>query len=116
MKLNKLKELMYKNNISYAIVSSISTGILENIGTTDELQYDTIVNQLFGDYEQIKILDESLKGQKMPRSWGQGDTICLVCKPNLDVLIALFYNEHRHILESVKFGEKMANEIDCIWK
>ncbi len=116
MILDKFEILMNENSILYAIVTSFDKKTIENIGSIEKLKYDDLVSQMFNNYNQIKILNESLKEQKLPRSWSQGDTVCVVCKPNDEVLVALFYNEYRPILESVQFGRKIAEEIDLIWK
>lgn len=112
--LDKLKDLVNKNKISYCVVATLDIDSIDTIGCVSELEYKDLVEQLFGDMQQIKLLNESLVGQQLPRSWKQGKVKCLVCKPKDNIIIGLFYNEYRPLFESIDFGNEIAKEIDNI--
>lgn len=116
MNLDRLKDLVNKNKISYCVVAALDIESIDTIGCLTELEYKDLVEQLFGDIQQIKLLNDSLSGQQIPHSWRQGKVKCLVCKPKDSMIIGLFYNEYRALLESIDFGDKVAKEIDDLWK
>lgn len=115
MYIQKLKELVNKNEISYCIVVNLDTNSIDKIGDATVLEYKGLVEQLFGSIQQIKLLNDSLVGQQLPRSWKQGKVKCLVCKPNSNIIVGLFYNERRSFIESIDFGNEIARKIDSIW-
>lgn len=115
MYIQKLKELVNKNEISYCIVVNLDTDLIDKIGDATVLEYKGLVEQLFGSIQQIKLLNDSLVGQQLPRSWKQGKVKCLVCKPNSNIIVGLFYNESRSFIESIDFGNEIARKIDSIW-
>lgn len=116
MCLDKLKVLVDKNKISYCVVATLDIDSIDTIGCVSELEYKDLVVQLFGDIQQIKLLNDSLVGQQLPRSWKQGKVKCLVCKPKDSIIVGLFYNEYRPLFESIDFGNEIAKEIDNIWQ
>lgn len=75
-----------------------------------------MVEQLFGDIQQIKLLNDSLVGQELPRFWQQGKVRCLVSKPKDSIILGVFYNESRSLKESFYFGNEIMKKIDNIWK
>lgn len=114
--LDKLKDLVDRNEISYCIVATLDSELIDTIGSLTKLEYKDLVEQLFGDIQQIKILNDSLSGQQLPRAWKQGKVKCLVCKPKDNIIVGLFYNEYRSLFESIDFGNKVAKEIENIWE
>lgn len=115
MYIQELKELINKFKISYSIVVSLNTDSIEKIGNVTELEYRDLVEQLFGNIQQIKLLNNSLNGQILPRLWSQGKVKCLVCKPKDNIIIGLFYNESRSFMDSIDFSSEIAKKIDIIW-
>ena len=114
--LEKLKDILNKNAISYCIVANINTDSIDKIGDVTELEYKDLVEQLFGDIQQIKLLNDSLVGQELPRAWKQGKVTCWVSKPKDSIILGVFYNESRALKESVYFGHEIMKKIDNIWK
>ncbi|MBE5954662.1 MAG: hypothetical protein E7257_11015 [Lachnospiraceae bacterium] len=64
---------------------------------------------LFG---SIDNLIESVKGQIMPRIWAQGNTKCVICQPNDEQIVVLFY----HKCLDVKDNYYYAKQLDSILK
>lgn len=108
----KNADILNKNAISYCIVANINTDSIDKIGDVTELEYKDLVEQLFGDIQQIKLLNDSLAGQQLPRVWQQGKVRCLVSKPKDSIILGLFYNESRSIKESICFWKEIMIEID----
>ena len=114
--LEKLKDILDKNAISSCIVANLNTDSIDMIGDVTELEYKDLVEQLFGDIQQIKLLNDSLVGQELPRFWQQGKVRCLVSKPKDSIILGVFYNESRSLKESFYFGNEIMKKIDNIWK
>ncbi len=64
---------------------------------------------LFGNTDTLL---ESVEGQILPRIWTQGNTKCVVCKPNNELLIALFYENSMDAKENYFY----AKELDSLLK
>ncbi|WP_324822874.1 hypothetical protein [Sinanaerobacter sp. ZZT-01] len=116
MHLEKLSDLISENKIAYCVIADLDMESIETIGCVTELEYKDLVEQLFYDMEQIKVLNFSLIGQQLPRSWKQGKVKCLICKPKDSIVVGLFYNEYRMLSESIDFGCEIAKKIDNMWK
>jgi len=116
MSTSKIQELMQNNQIDYCIISYLMDNRIEKIGEINKLINRDLPNQLFGDSEIISNLNNSLESQEMPVSWKQGKVKCLVCKPTSDIIIGLFYNEHRSLFDSIDFGKEINTKIKDIFK
>lgn len=108
--------MMHDNNIILAMVANLSNNSIITIGSKSELEYASLVENLFGDMEQVRALNDSLKGQIMPQAWNQGIVKCLVCKPVDDIVIGLFFHEDRNAVESYRFGKMLNELIKAIWE
>ena len=106
----KFDEIMRDNNIILAIVANLSNNSIITIGKKSKLNYGSLVENLFGDIERVRALNDSLKDQILPQAWNQGIVKCLVCKPVDDIVIGLFFHEYRDAVESYRFG-KVLNEL-----
>jgi hypothetical protein len=112
---SKISELMKNNNILYSVIANIDNGQVETLGNKDKLKYVDLINTLFGDEDSIKALNASLEGQLMPRTWGQGEVSCIVCKPTSNTLVGLCYHENREPIESYRFSKDINKQIELIW-
>lgn len=112
---DKLKNLIQENTILYTIIVDLNSNAIEEIGDKNKLEYSGLLNTLFGDKESIFRLNNSLKNQIMPQSWGQGKVSCIVCKPVEDILIGLFYHNEKDGLEAYNFDLEINKEIEKIW-
>ena len=114
--LEKLKDILDKNAISYSVVANLNTDSIDKIGDVAELEYKDLAEQFFGDVQQIKLLNDYLVGQELPRAWKQGKVTCWVSKPKDSIILGVFYNESRSPKESFYFGHEIMKKIDNIWK
>lgn len=114
MYLEKLKDIINQNEISYCIIADLNNDTIDEIGDVTKLKCQDLVEQLFGNIQQIKLLNDSLAGQELPRSWKQGKVKCLICRPQDRMLVGLFYNESRSFVESIDFCNEIAIKIDDI--
>jgi hypothetical protein len=106
---SKIQELITSKGIDYCIISYLNNNEIKILGEMNNLKEKDLPKQLFGDLDAINNLNNSLIGQEMPVTWKQGEVKGIVCKPKEDVIIGLFYNEHRSLFDSIDF----CNEINA---
>lgn len=84
-------EFMEQNNIAIAAKADLKNKIF-NISKRDvQLESFDLFEQLIL-YNNIDNLVAILDGQILPRIWVQGNTKCVVCKPNSEQVVAFFYD------------------------
>ena len=106
-----INELIEKNNIAIVAKADLKNKRFEIIKSNLELESYDLFEQLilFGNTDTLL---ESVDGQILPRIWAQGNTKCVVCKPNKDQLIALFYENSMDAKENYFY----AKELDSLLK
>ena len=85
-----LTSLLKIYHLQYALLATSAGTILATAGSATTLPTSDLVRSLCGDQAVIQRLDQSLEGQLLPRSWGQGETIAHICKPSVHQLAILF--------------------------
>jgi len=85
-----LSSLLEVYQLQYALLATSEGTILATAGSATTLATSDLVQVLCGDQATIQLLDQSLEGQLLPRSWGQGETIAHICKPSVHHLAILF--------------------------
>lgn len=111
----KIEDFILKNNILFAVIFDLEKRVNYTLGDKSTFTYDGLYDSLFGDEENILRLNESLEGRIIPHSWKQGELKCLVVKPNDNIIMGLFYNDHQNAIESYKTGKRISNEMIEIW-
>lgn len=87
----RINDFLIKNHIAVFVEVDIRNKEF-NIRKSDiKLESDDLFKQLiiFGNAEN---LIECVTGQLLPRIWTQGNSKCIVCKPNEEKIVALFYD------------------------
>ncbi|MBX4262263.1 hypothetical protein KTC96_08340 [Clostridium estertheticum] len=115
MHLYKLEEIAKKYGILYTIVVQLDDDTLDIIGDRDKLKYDDIVKLYFDDINSIKHLNKSLEGQLMPRLLSQGEIACIICKPNDNIIISMFFDESKSSFDAVDLSEDVNQDIEELW-
>lgn len=106
----KLKEVLKKYGIIYCIVAHLDCKLVETYGDKEDL-----VKTHFYDYETIQALNKFLTGQPKPKLFRQGEVASIMCKPNQDTIVGLFYHEHREFPEYFKWAKEVNKEIEVVW-
>ncbi len=113
---SEITRIMSEHQLIYAIVADLDSGKVDNFGDQTKLKYKGLVQTLFGDGDSIRDLNTSLEGQMMPRTWGQGEDTCVVCKPAECIIVGLFYHEQREPAEAYHFSQELKAQIGEVWK
>ncbi|MEH7355163.1 hypothetical protein V7150_16520 [Neobacillus drentensis] len=113
----RLIEIVNQNNIIYTVVANMENDEVESIGEISELEYSSIAKNLFGDKQSIENLFISLKGQMLPRTWRQGRVSAVVCNPNKDIVVGLFYHENADDpIAKYRYAKNLNMMIEDIWR
>lgn len=115
MHLNKVEEIIKKYDILYTIVVQLDDGRIDTIGDRNKLKYDDIVSMYFDNINSIKNLSQSLEGQLMPRLLSQGEIACIICKPNDNTIISMFFNEGESSFDAIDLSEDVNQDIKELW-
>ena len=113
---SEITRIMSEHQLIYAIVTDLDSGRVDTFGDKTKLKYKGLVQTLFGDGDSIRDLNTSLEGQMMPRTWGQGEDACVVCKPAESIIVGLFYHEQRELAEAYHFSQELDAQIGEVWK
>lgn len=114
--MNKL-EFMNDNNIAIFVEIDLQNNIMDiKRRYEEELEYytmyyqDIIYNIL--DNKDLKIYDEFLEGQLLPRICSQGKTKCIYCKPNENKIICLFYDFREEYGDNYFYAKELNKKIE----
>lgn len=101
-----INDFIEKNNIAIFAKADLKTKKFEIIKRNVELESYDLFQQLilFGNTDN---LCASVDGQILPRIWSQGNTKCIVCKPNNEQLVALFYNNDLNATDNYFYAKKL---------
>lgn len=99
-------EFMEQNNITIAAKADLSNKIFDITKRNVELESFDLFEQLIL-FSNIDNLVASLDGQILPRIWVQGNTHCVICKPNSNQLVALFYDNCMDAKDNYLYAKKL---------
>ncbi len=114
--MNKL-EFMKDNNIAIFVEIDLQNNTMDIKKRYEEelenydIFYQYIIYNIL-DNKDLKIYDEYLEGQLLPRRGSQGKTNCLYCKPSNNKIICLFYDFERDYREEYYYAEELNKKIE----
>ncbi|MBN1045260.1 MULTISPECIES: hypothetical protein [unclassified Clostridium] len=111
----KLNDVLLKDNIIYCLVIDLENNNIETFGNKDELKYDGLLKTHFYDMDTIYNLNDFLERQQLPKLFKQGEVVCIICKPQSDIIVGLLYHEERNFMECYKSVKEINKEINLIW-
>lgn len=107
-------KFMLDNNIAIFVEVDVNDKLIYMRKRDIEMQSYDLFEQLIL-YNSIDNLIQNVSGQLLPRIWGQGDTQCVICKPNDTKLICLFYDKHLDAKENYFYAEELSIKINAIY-
>lgn len=113
---SNLKDILYKNEIIYCVVTNLKKGTIETFGNKDELEYQGLLKTNFYDMDTINSLNNSLEGQELPKLFRQGKVACIIFKPNNNVIVGMLYHEKREFREYCNWSKEINKEVERLWK
>lgn len=109
-----LSELMDRHDIMVVVILTIDTGEKEIVGDRTALESDYVVRTLFDDLS-AKQVQEYLEGQILPRMAQQGKVCGVICQPNENVVVGLYYHDERGVFQRAETSEIIDKEIRDLW-
>lgn len=117
--MNKL-EFMKNNNIGIYVEIDLLNNTMdikrryeEELESYDIFYQHIIYNIL--DNKNLKIYQEYLEDQLLPRCWSQGKTKCVYCKPNEHKIICLFYDFKEEYEDNYFYAKELNSKIQAIY-
>ena len=86
-----ISDFIEKNDIAILAKADLGNQRFDIIKKDVELESYDLFEQLIL-FNSVENLMKSLSGQLLPRIWTQGNTKCVICQPNDEQIVALFYD------------------------
>ena len=102
----KIEDFIVQNNIGIFVKADIKNKIFDIKKMDVELESYDLFNQLVL-MGSVEGLVQSVADQLMPRMWKQGNTRCVICQPNEELLILLFYDSEMDVVENYTFAKQL---------
>lgn len=110
-----LESILETFDIYFIVAADIDSGEVIRLGDENELEKNSLVSSLVSDIEAIKALNESVEGKRLPQMWGQGSVECIVCKPESNIIVSLFTNQHRDTVEAYQWNKEVNQSLVECW-
>lgn len=85
----EIDEFIEENRIGIFVEADLERKVFYIRKMDRELESYDLFQQLIL-YNSTENLDGYLSGKLLPQTWGQGNTVCILCKPNEGQIFALF--------------------------
>ena len=114
--MTKLSQVLEKNQVLYAIVSSTDGMIWNEYGDKNQLTFQGIVDSYFPGPEKMPYLDEFLEGQILPTTISQGNLNCTIFKPTNDRIVGAFLVDDSDVVTQMRRCRAIAAEVSELFK
>lgn len=109
-----IKEFMEKNNLVFLVEVDANENMFHIHKTDKELQSYDLFEQLIL-FSNTEKLVQYTYGQLLPRIWTQGDTKCVICKPNDEKIVCAFYDSQLDAKEHYFFAKNLNDELSTLY-
>lgn len=101
-----INDFIEKNDIAIIAKADLNNKRFEIIKRDVELESFDLFEQLvlFGSVDSLMA---NVEGQILPRIWGQGNSKCVLCKPNEELIVALFYDSNMDAKENYFYAKQL---------
>ena len=108
------QDFMLRHGYSFAIIADVVTGEKITVGERASLETDYLVREYL-DYLTVAELYDCSKNRLFPAMDQDGVVCGLLCKPKVDVMVALFANDRRSVFNRIEPGELADQELRALW-
>lgn len=109
-----IKEFMEKNNLVFLVEVDANEKMFHIYKTDKELESYVLFEQLILFSNTEKLL-QSICGQLLPRIWTQGNTKCVICKPNDEKIVCVFYDSQLDAKEHYFYAKRLSDELSTAY-
>lgn len=110
----ELPALMSRYHIVVAVIVSIGTERKETLGDRRALDSDYTVRTVFDDLS-VQEIEQYLDGRILPRMIQQGRVCGVICKPNEDTIVGLYYHDERDVVQRYEMSKSIDADIRELW-
>ena len=101
-----LNEFIEKNYIAIVAIANLQEKSFDIIKRDLELESYDLFEQLII-HGSVENLMENIEGQILPRIWTQGNTRCIVCRPDPNQIVALFYDNSLNVKDEYYHAKEL---------
>ena len=101
-----ISDFIEKNDIAILAKVDLINRRFEIIKKDVEIESYDLFEQLIL-FNSVENLLKSLNGQLLPRIWTQGNTKCVICQPNDEQIVALFYDKCMDAKENYFYAKQL---------
>lgn len=105
-----INDFIEKNNIAILAKADLRNQRFDIIKKDVELESYDLFEQLIL-FNSVGNLVESLNGQLLPRIWTQGNTKCVVCQPNNEQMVVLFYDKCMDAKDNYFYAKQLDSQL-----
>lgn len=87
-----ISDFIEKNDIAILAKADLRNRRFDIIKKDVEVEAYDLFEQLIL-FNSVENLVDSINGQLLPRIWTQGNTKCVICQPNDEQIVVLFYDK-----------------------
>lgn len=101
-----ISDFIEKNDIAILVKADLKNRRFDIIKQDVELETYDLFEQLIL-FNSVENLVDSINGQLLPRIWTQGNTKCVICQPNDEQIVALFYDKCMDVKDNYFYAKQL---------
>ena len=105
-----ISDFIEKNDIAILAKADLGKQRFDIIKKDVELESYDLFEQLIL-FNSVENLMKSLSGQLLPRIWTQGNTKCVICQPNDEQIVALFYDNCMDAKDNYFYAKQLDSQL-----
>ena len=105
-----ISDFIEKNDIAILAKADLGNQRFDIIKKDVERESYDLFEQLIL-FNSVENLMKSLSGQLLPRIWTQGNTKCVICQPNDEQIVALFYDNCMDAKDNYFYAKQLDSQL-----
>jgi hypothetical protein len=101
-----ISDFIEKNDIAILAKADLRNRTFDIIKKDVVLETYDLFEQLIL-FNSVQNLVDSINGQLLPRIWTQGNTKCVICQPNDEQIVALFYDTSMNTKDNYFYAKQL---------
>lgn len=109
-----VKEFMQNNNIIILAEIDVKDNMFHIHKINKELKSYDLFEQIIL-FSNVDNLLQSTTGQLLPRIWTQGDSKCVICRPNEEKIVCVFYDTQMDAKDHYFYAKRLCDELGIVF-
>ena len=94
------------------VIAAADGSVIARGGDFEGLIWPTLVKDLFGGPDEVKVLFDYLEGKMLPQLSSQGEVFCVLMKPTKDIVIGAFAQDGRDAISLYREGKEVSKALE----